>query len=123
MSLAEPALATLALFIMGTLVGYWPTRRLIAMREARHELKQGSASFLRAMGGWVVVLAWLGATMGHMIAFGTLPEAVAAQLPALEMSGMPLAFALFAAGVLALGVVAYCGAALAYQLARWRSTA
>ncbi|MEO0665084.1 MAG: hypothetical protein AAFY97_05045 [Pseudomonadota bacterium] len=59
MSLAEPALATLALFIMGTLVGYWPTRRLIAMREARHELKQGSASFLRAMGGWVVVLAWL----------------------------------------------------------------
>ena len=28
------------------------------MREAKHELKQGSAGFLRSMAGWGVIVLW-----------------------------------------------------------------
>ncbi|MEL7099010.1 MAG: hypothetical protein AAGM84_09300 [Pseudomonadota bacterium] len=56
-----PALTALALLCAGTLIGYWPTRKLIAVREARHDLKQGSAGFIRQISGWSVIAFWLGA--------------------------------------------------------------
>ena len=34
-------------------------RKLIQIREAKHELKQGSAGYLRSISGWFFVGAWL----------------------------------------------------------------
>ena len=51
--------ATLAVIGLSALVGIRPMRKIIEMSEARHELKQGSASFLRAMSGWLIIAAWL----------------------------------------------------------------
>jgi len=59
--LIPPTLAALGLLCAGALIGYWPTRKLIAVREARHDLKQGSAGFLRQMSGWSIIAFWLAA--------------------------------------------------------------
>ncbi|MEM8577023.1 MAG: hypothetical protein AAGF60_04150 [Pseudomonadota bacterium] len=59
MTLLAPALAALALLALGTAVGIWPTRKLIAVREARHDLKHGSTGFLRSLAGWSVIAFWL----------------------------------------------------------------
>ncbi|MEL7299794.1 MAG: hypothetical protein AAFM92_05355 [Pseudomonadota bacterium] len=83
MSLLEPSLAILALVALGTLLGYLPTRRIIAMREAHHELKRGSASFLRATAGWAIIALWVmalwfgGTIVGDWIRLGDLDAAIA----------------------------------------------
>ncbi|MGX9355701.1 hypothetical protein ACS3SW_11270 [Roseobacteraceae bacterium S113] len=57
-----PLLATLALVFCATALGILPMRKWIEVREARHELKRGSASFFRGLAGWVIVVIWIGAT-------------------------------------------------------------
>ncbi|MEO0486618.1 MAG: hypothetical protein AAF092_11960 [Pseudomonadota bacterium] len=77
-----PALAALALLAGGTLVGYGASKKLITMGEARHGLKQGSASQLRALAGWFWVLLWLavlwfgGTIIGNWGATGDLEGAI-----------------------------------------------
>jgi len=53
---------TLVAFAVSTLAGYLPVRKLIEVREARHELKQGSAGFIRTTSGWFVIVIWLALT-------------------------------------------------------------
>ncbi|MEM6897589.1 MAG: hypothetical protein AAF576_09410 [Pseudomonadota bacterium] len=53
-------LATVAAIALGAASGLWPTRRLITIREAQRELRQGSSSWLREITGWSVILFWLG---------------------------------------------------------------
>lgn len=57
-----PYLAGAVLFALSTLIGMVPVVKLIKVREAKHELKQGSAGFLRTMSGWAVIAFWLMAT-------------------------------------------------------------
>ncbi|MEO9573753.1 MAG: hypothetical protein ABJ263_13630 [Tateyamaria sp.] len=59
LSLAAPALAALALIAFGTLAGVPAVRKLIAVYEAKHELKQGSTGWLRSIGGWSIIAFWL----------------------------------------------------------------
>ncbi|MEL6888445.1 MAG: efflux RND transporter permease subunit, partial [Pseudomonadota bacterium] len=70
---------------------------------------------------WAVVLGWFAATLGHTIVLGGLPAPLAEALPAQDMAAMPLAFALFAGGVMAVGLLAYVIAAIGYQALRWRA--
>ncbi len=57
----DPAvfIAAAGLLVAGTLIGIWPMRKLIVVTEAKHELKHGSAGFLRSVGGWAVIAFWL----------------------------------------------------------------
>ena len=61
MTLAPFALAALLLCI-STALGVLPIKKLISMREAKRELKHGSAGFLRSMSGWIIVALWLAFT-------------------------------------------------------------
>ena len=55
-----PLLAGLALFALSTGIGMWQVAKIIQIREAKHELKQGSAGFLRSISGWSVIFIWFG---------------------------------------------------------------
>ena len=55
----EPVLAGLAVLAAGTLLGIWPVRKLIVVAEAKHELRHGSAGFLRSLSGWSFIVFWL----------------------------------------------------------------
>jgi len=55
-------LAALALFGISTWIGTIPVLKLIRMREARHELRMGSANYLRGLAGWSVIAFWIMAT-------------------------------------------------------------
>jgi len=57
--LIYPALAALALFAASTLCGVPMVRKLIQVHEAKHELKRGSAGFLRSISGWSMIALWL----------------------------------------------------------------
>lgn len=59
MTLAAPTLAALVLLALSTAIGIIPVRHLIRAQEARHELKQGSAGWLRNIRRWVVTALWL----------------------------------------------------------------
>ena len=78
-----PFATALALLAIATLLGYRPMRKLIQVQEAKHELKHGSAGFLRTMSGWFVIALWLaftwfGATiLGDWHATGDLEGAIA----------------------------------------------
>ena len=61
-SLIPPILATLALMITATVVGVPAVVKLIKVREAKHELKHGSAGFIRSVAGWAMIAFWLMAT-------------------------------------------------------------
>jgi hypothetical protein len=45
-----------------TALGIPPVLRLIRITRRKHELKQGSASFIRSLAGWSVIAVWIGAT-------------------------------------------------------------
>ena len=60
--LLGPYLAAGGLLLWSAVLGVWPTRKWIEVREAKHELKQGSAGFLRSLSGWTVMAFWLMAT-------------------------------------------------------------
>ncbi|MEL6449699.1 MAG: hypothetical protein AAFQ19_00450 [Pseudomonadota bacterium] len=57
--LIPPLLAALALIGVASLVGIASVRKLITVYEAKHELRQGSAGFLRSLSGWSIVAFWL----------------------------------------------------------------
>lgn len=57
--LIYPALFGLGLFIVSTAIGVGMVRKLIQVQEARHELKRGSAGFLRTISGWSMIALWL----------------------------------------------------------------
>lgn len=59
MTTVTPLLVALVLLIAGTLIGIWPVRKLITVAEAKHELKHGSAGFLRSLAGWSYIAFWL----------------------------------------------------------------
>ncbi|MEP1964831.1 efflux RND transporter permease subunit [Tateyamaria sp.] len=68
---------------------------------------------------WVLVLGWFGATLGHTMWFGNLPQELIAVVPQVsEMAAMPAALGLFSAGVLAFGAAAYVLSVLTFQVAR-----
>ncbi len=77
-----PLIAGLILFAGSTFLGIIPVRKLIEVSEARHELRQGSAGFLRSIRGWSVIALWLAATwflatiVGDWSATGDLEGAV-----------------------------------------------
>ncbi|WP_050927768.1 hypothetical protein [Aestuariivita boseongensis] len=60
--LIEPYLAALGLLALATAIGIAPVVKLIRIHEARHELKHGSAGFIRSLAGWAVIAFWLMAT-------------------------------------------------------------
>ena len=60
LTLIGPFLAGLALFACSTAIGMMQEVKIIQIREAKHELKQGSAGYLRSISGWVVIVIWLG---------------------------------------------------------------
>ena len=57
-----PILATLLIIGIASGVGIHPIRKLIQVQEAKHELKHGSAGFLRTMSGWFIIVIWLAVT-------------------------------------------------------------
>ena len=58
----EPFLAGCVLLVIATGIGILPVRKLIKIHEAKHELKQGSAGFIRTISGWAIIAFWLMAT-------------------------------------------------------------
>lgn len=78
-----PAFFALALLALSALIGMIPVKKLIQVREAKHELKQGSAGFLRTISGWTVIAFWLMGTwffatiIGDWGATGDLEGAIA----------------------------------------------
>lgn len=56
---AAPLAATFVLMIGSTAIGMGQVRKMIQISEARHELKHGSAGFLRNIAGWSLVAFWL----------------------------------------------------------------
>jgi hypothetical protein len=56
----SPLLATVILFVVSTGFGIGLVRRIVTEHESRHELRHGSAGFLRAAAGWGWVCLWLG---------------------------------------------------------------
>jgi hypothetical protein len=63
MILSAPILLSIAtLFVSMTALGIPQVLRLIRIAEAKHELKLGSASFIRTLAGWSVIAVWIGAT-------------------------------------------------------------
>ena len=77
-----PILAGLVLLVVSTLFGVAPVKKLIQVREAKHELKHGSAGFLRTTAGWFIIVLWLAFTwfcatiLGDWWATGDLDRAI-----------------------------------------------
>ncbi len=57
-----PLFAALVLLALSTFVGIAPVVKIIKVREAKHELKQGSAGFIRSISGWAIIAFWIMAT-------------------------------------------------------------
>jgi len=55
----EPFIAGLVLWGASTFVGILPVIKLINMYEAKHELRLGSAGFIRSVSGWAIIAFWL----------------------------------------------------------------
>jgi hypothetical protein len=58
LSFLGPLLSGLALLAVSTAVGAGAMRKLVHVYEAKHELKQGSAGFLRTIAGWSWIAIW-----------------------------------------------------------------
>lgn len=56
---ASALVAAAVVFGFSTYVGVIPVHRMIHRREAQHELRRGSASYFRRMGGLALVGMWL----------------------------------------------------------------
>lgn len=55
----SPLFAAVLLFAASTALGIANVKKIITIHEARHELKQGSAGWLRSLSGWTQVVFWL----------------------------------------------------------------
>ena len=79
------------LILASAALGVAPMRKLIEVREAKHELKHGSAGFIRTTSGWIVIAIWLAATwfvatiLGEWWATDDLSGALARSLRRLEL--------------------------------------
>lgn len=77
-----PVISGLVLLGFFTCIGMIPMFKLIKVREARHELRQGSATKIRHMGGWAIIAFWLmaawfcGTIIGDWGASGDLEGAI-----------------------------------------------
>jgi len=86
-----PVLAALFLIVTAAGFGLYPIKKLIQVQEAKHELKHGSAGFLRTMSGWIVIAIWCAATwfaatiIGDWWATGDLSGAVGRSWRRLEL--------------------------------------
>lgn len=58
----SPVIAALALIAGSAVLGIFPVKKLIQVREAKHELKHGSAGFIRTTSGWIIIAIWLALT-------------------------------------------------------------
>ncbi|WP_299772730.1 efflux RND transporter permease subunit [uncultured Tateyamaria sp.] len=105
-----------------------------ALVAVQHDLARQIQAMRRGLGSpaasvrwgfivlWAAVLGWFGTTMGYAFVKGALPPYLTDMLPQLaENDAVPMAFALFAAGVMVLGLVAYVLAALTFQIMRRRA--
>lgn len=54
-----PLIAGLALFAASTWIGVERVVKIIRVYEAKHELKQGSAGWLRSISGWSMIAFWV----------------------------------------------------------------
>ena len=54
-----PLVWGLLLWALATAIGITPVKKMIHVREARHELRHGSAGWLRGIGGWSIIAFWL----------------------------------------------------------------
>lgn len=54
-----PILSAVVLMALATALGMGAVAKLIRVYEAKHELKQGSAGFLREISGWAMIVFWL----------------------------------------------------------------
>ena len=59
MSSLAPFLLGISLFALSTTLGVLPVRKLIQIREAKHELRRGSAGFLLSVSGWAFIAFWI----------------------------------------------------------------
>lgn len=86
-----PLLSTLLLICAATGLSLRPVRKIIEVREAKHELKHGSPGFLRTMSGWIVIAFWgfatwfLATILGDWWATGDLEGAIARSGHRLEL--------------------------------------
>ncbi|MGJ8603339.1 MAG: hypothetical protein ACSHXH_04360 [Marivita sp.] len=55
----SPLIAAGLLFAVSTVVGMANVVKIITIYEAKHELKQGSAGWIRSISGWTLVVFWL----------------------------------------------------------------
>ncbi len=53
-----PLVSGLVLFLLATVSGAGMMRKVVQVHEARHELKRGSAGFIRTIAGWSFVGFW-----------------------------------------------------------------
>lgn len=78
-----PIIAGLTLFGLSGAVGMINIVKIITIYEAKHELKQGSAGFIRSISGWSLVVIWILVTwflatiIGDWAISGDLERAVA----------------------------------------------
>lgn len=74
--------AAAVLFAFSTYLGLIPVHRMIQRREAQHELRLGSASYFRRMGGlffvfiWIITVIFLSTILGDWGATGDLEAAM-----------------------------------------------
>ena len=54
-----PFLFGLGLLAVATVVGVVPVRKLIQIREAKHELRHGSSGFILSVSGWAFIAFWI----------------------------------------------------------------
>ena len=47
------------LLALATVIGRWQIVKLITVQEARHELREGSAGWLRSISGWSAIAFWV----------------------------------------------------------------
>jgi len=55
----EPYIAAIVLFCVATALGIAPVVKIISVYEAKHELKHGSAGFIRSISGWAIIAFWI----------------------------------------------------------------
>lgn len=58
----SPIIAAVCLFTLSTSLGVAGVAKIIRVYEANHELKRGSAGWIRTISGWSFVAFWLLAT-------------------------------------------------------------
>lgn len=79
----SPIIAGLVLFGLSTAIGMANVVKIITVYEAKHELKQGSAGWIRSISGWSLVAVWLLFTwflatiIGDWYVSGDLEQAIA----------------------------------------------